>query len=275
MTPKRARFVELFPVALAVGCGSSGGNGYSLDVGADDGGPSLVLGADDASATGAFDAHIEQNHIAVTFVTLSCAGPCADVVAVPTGGQAPYTFKWDDGSTTATRHVCPTSSTSYNVKVTDTGTTGELARPAETVQVPLAANVIACPDGGAADAGAPGDGSVTGCMTLTNPFVSGSSCPDEGGATYGTFTLPFPMDAGASYTMTLIPGLASTTAGSVTFYGLTATCGVDTLATITVPANSTMPQSACLHPHETLSSIALDFIGWTNTMTFCAGCAAP
>ncbi len=150
VAPSLRWFVGLLPIALAVGCGSSGGNGYSLDVGADDSGPSLVLGAGDASVTGAFDAHIEQNHIAVTFVTLSCAGPCADVVAVPTGGQAPYTFKWDDGSTTASRHVCPASSTSYSVKVTDTGTSGELARAAETVQVPLAANVIACPDGGSA-----------------------------------------------------------------------------------------------------------------------------
>jgi hypothetical protein len=146
-------FVGLLLVALALGCGSGGGNQYSLDVGTDDGGPSLVLGSGDASGPAPFDAHIEQNHVTVTFVTLSCTGPCADVVAVPTGGQAPYTFEWDDGSTSASRQVCPTSSTSYNVKVTDTGTSGELARPAETVQVPLAARVIACPDGGASDGG--------------------------------------------------------------------------------------------------------------------------
>ncbi len=107
VAPGPFRFVGLLPVTLAVGCGGSGSNGYSLDVGTDDSGPGLVLSAGDASGPGAFDAHIEQNHIAVTFVTLSCAGPCADVVAVPTGGGAPYTFKWDDGSTVATRHVCP------------------------------------------------------------------------------------------------------------------------------------------------------------------------
>jgi hypothetical protein len=156
MTARRARFAGLLPVALALGCGSSGRAPYSLDVGSDDGGAPISLGSGlDARAQGALDAHIERNHITVTFVTLSCAGPCADVVAVPTGGQAPYTFKWDDGSASASRHVCPTSSTSYSVKVTDTGTSGELARAAQTVQVPLAANVVACPDGGARDAGLP------------------------------------------------------------------------------------------------------------------------
>ncbi len=42
------------------------------------------------------------------------------------------------------------------MNVTDTGTSGELAKAAQTVQVPLKANVIACPDGGTllVDAGA-------------------------------------------------------------------------------------------------------------------------
>ena len=260
-------------LATALGCGTSGQEQLSL--GQDDGGPSFAFAGGDANTSGALDAYIENSsHLAVKFVTLSCSGDCATVEAVGTGGYPPYTFKWDDGSISATRKVCPTSTTSYSVKVTDTGTVGELARAPETMQVPLTANVIACPDGGPSDA-APGDGSVSGCMTLTNPFVSASSCPDEGGATYGTFMLPFPLEEGASYTMTLIPTLASTTTAAVTFYGLTAACGLDTLGTITVPANNTMPQSACLHPQETLSSIAMDFIGWTNTMTFCSGCAAP
>src|ERR1700722_2706071 len=115
MRQRRARFVGLSLAALALGCGSSGGNEYGLDVGTDEGGSSFFLGSADASGLGALDAHIEQNHVTVTFVTLSCTGPCADVVAVPTGGHAPYTFKWDDGSTSASRRVCPTTSTSYVV----------------------------------------------------------------------------------------------------------------------------------------------------------------
>jgi hypothetical protein len=138
------------PVALSAGCGSSGGNGFTGEVGTYEPDGGSFSGADDSSTSGGLDAHIEENDVTVTFVTLTCTGPCADVVAVPTGGHAPYTFAWDDGPTNAMRQVCPSSTTNYSVRVTDTGTVGEFPRPAETVQVPLAANVIACPDGGVA-----------------------------------------------------------------------------------------------------------------------------
>jgi hypothetical protein len=172
MTPRHARFAGLLPVALALGCGD-GRN--SLEVGSDDGG---LFSMGDASSPGALDAHIEQNHVAVTFVTLACTGSCADVVAVPTGGYPPYTFKWENGSTSATRHVCPTASTSYDVKVTDTGTSGELARPAEMVQVPLAAEVLACPDAGISDASADGP---TDCVDLLT-VVAGTGMVSGPGA---------------------------------------------------------------------------------------------
>jgi hypothetical protein len=157
MTPRCARAAGAVLATAALGCGSNGGNLYSLPVGDDDGGGGSFAGSD-ATASGAFDAHIEQNHVTVTIVTLSCAGRCADVEAVATGGQPPYTFAWDDGSASASRQVCPASSTSYFVKVTDTATVGELARAAQTVQVPLTADVIACLDAGAREAGASGDG---------------------------------------------------------------------------------------------------------------------
>jgi hypothetical protein len=68
------------------------------------------------------------------------------VEAVGTGGNPPYSFKWDNGSTTATRQVCPSSSTSYNVKVTDTGSVGEITRGPETASASLTADVLSCPD---------------------------------------------------------------------------------------------------------------------------------
>jgi hypothetical protein len=144
--------VGVLLTAIGWGCGGNAGAGYSLPVGEDDGGSSGAFNGGDASALGPLDAHIEENHVTITFVTLSCSGPCADVEAVATGGHAPYTFAWDDGSTRATRRVCPASNASYQVKVTDTGVTGEVPRPPETVQVPLAAKVIACPDAGTVDA---------------------------------------------------------------------------------------------------------------------------
>jgi hypothetical protein len=106
----------------------------------------------------------------VQVLTLDCTGPCADVEAVATGGNPPYSFAWDDGFTSPKRHLCPSSSTSYAVSVSDTGTTGELAQPAETARATLAASVIACPDGGSVD-GASGE------ICLSNPSFEGTLAP--------------------------------------------------------------------------------------------------
>jgi hypothetical protein len=95
--------------------------------------------------------------VTVTFVTLSCAGECALVQAVASGGNPPYSFAWDDGSTAAMRQVCPSPTSVYGVKVSDTGTKGELGHPEESVHLPLTAKVLSsCADGGAlCEGGAP------------------------------------------------------------------------------------------------------------------------
>src|ERR1700722_10815625 len=74
------------PPIPTLGCRSSGGNLYSLPWATTTGAVAPSPGTD-ATASGAFDAHIEQNHMMVTIVTLTCAGRCADVEAVATGGQ--------------------------------------------------------------------------------------------------------------------------------------------------------------------------------------------
>ncbi len=152
MTARRPCRGLLLPLALALvvaGCGSS----KALDVGGDDGGGagSSFDNNGDAEVPDALTAQIEQNHIVVTFVTLSCSNACATVEAVASGGNPPYRFAWDDGSTSATLTACPTSTKSYGVTVSDTGMTGELARPPETARASLTAKVIACPDGGTPD----------------------------------------------------------------------------------------------------------------------------
>lgn len=156
-------------VLLVTACGTAGNTGYSLDVGEDDGG-TLRFVAGDGSSAGGFDAYIEQNQVAVKFITLSCSGDCATVQAVATGGDGPYSYAWDDGSTSATRRVCPAADVSYWVKVTDAGTTGEFTDPAQTVRVPLAASVLSCPDAG----GACVPGTYTGTWTGTG-IVDGSA----------------------------------------------------------------------------------------------------
>ena len=62
------------------------GNGYSLPVGADDGGGGEFAG-DGASGAGPLDAFIQEGRVTVKFVTIGCAGPCASVKAVATGGH--------------------------------------------------------------------------------------------------------------------------------------------------------------------------------------------
>ena len=93
--------IALAALALYPACGSEGSNAPSGDVGTYQPDAGLFTRAGDASSTNMLHAHIEANRMTVTFITVGCTGPCADVVAVATGGYAPYTFKWDDGSTSA------------------------------------------------------------------------------------------------------------------------------------------------------------------------------
>ncbi len=142
---------------LLVGCSAANAS-HSLSVGSDgsggsNGGPrgvgsgGLFTASDAGVATSnPLSAHIESPPgMTVTFVTLSCSNRCADVLVVAKGGFAPYTFAWTDGSTAQSRTVCPTSTTNYQVTVTDSGSTsGEFEHPAESVTATLTADVVAC-----------------------------------------------------------------------------------------------------------------------------------
>jgi hypothetical protein len=134
----------------------------------------------------------------VTFITLSCTGPCAEVEAVASGGDPPYMFAWEDGSTRATRQVCPTSSTSYRVKVTDTGSSGEFSRAPETTQVSLAASVIACPDASVSACGAGGSAPMPG------HYVGSVYRPPDGGV-----LSPAALDGGQPTTAAITIDLAT------------------------------------------------------------------
>jgi hypothetical protein len=180
-TTRRARVFGLLLAALAPGCGSTGHND-SLALGSDDDGDGSFAGSD-ASGVTALDASIEENHVTVTIVTLSCAGDCASVEAVATGGHPPYAFAWDDGSTNPSRQVCPASNTVYAVKVSDTGTAGEFPRPSESVRVPLTANVLACPDGGISDASPDGPSD---CETLLTVVAGSGMVSGDGGVSCNT-----------------------------------------------------------------------------------------
>jgi len=85
----------------------------------------------------------------LTIVTLGCAGACADVEAVATGGNPPYQFVWDDGATTARRHVCLDATMQLSVTATDTAlATDEFQHEAQTAIAKLNAQVLECNDAG-------------------------------------------------------------------------------------------------------------------------------
>ena len=110
-----------------------------------------------AGGTGALAADIENREgVALDVVTVACAGECFEVVAVARGGYPPYSYPWEDGSTSAVRRLCPDASQAFEVKATDRGyESEEFKRASETVTAAVTAEVLACPDAGVPDAATP------------------------------------------------------------------------------------------------------------------------
>jgi hypothetical protein len=164
-------------VLVLVGCGGDGG-GRGLRVGMngpEGGGNAGVAGIDNPSggASGGLDVmehalavEVQHESLAVELVTLRCAGECAEVEAVATGGHPPYTFAWDDGPTDAMRMLCSDATTTFGVAVTDTGIdTEELSYAARTERAEVTAAVLSCSD----------DGGVPEAeLCLENPSIEGT-----------------------------------------------------------------------------------------------------
>jgi hypothetical protein len=175
--------------SLLVGSeGSSGGATGGGTAGSGGQGP-ISLGGESSRG---FSAHIEENGVTVEIITLACVRECADVEAVATGGRQPYVFSWEDGSANPQRHVCPTSTTAYEAKVTDQGVaSGEFPRPPATASAKVTAEVLRCPaaekEGGALPANK--DGGIppaTGGFCIENPSLEGTPGLPE----LGTYQLP-------------------------------------------------------------------------------------
>jgi hypothetical protein len=186
MTPRPLPAAFVLAATLASfslpGCGSGGNTGTAGSVGNGDPDAGLTLLGPEAGGSGGLEAYIELGPVPVTRITLSCSDHCATVEAVGTGGNPPYTFSWDDGSTAAMRNLCPTSTTSYSVKVTDKAGGGELGHPAETAQAGVMVDVPSCPDGGvpdgsASDSGRPDGGAPDGSagLCIANPSFEGAA----------------------------------------------------------------------------------------------------
>jgi hypothetical protein len=131
----------------------------------------------DGGVTGTWQAlsvHVEDiDAMTIEVITLACAGDCAEVEAVASGGNPPYAFEWEDGSTRATRRVCLDADATVSVSATDTAVDAdEFHYDAHSVTAELSARVLDCADGGDRDAG-------QGAGCLENPSFEGPVTPDQ------------------------------------------------------------------------------------------------
>jgi hypothetical protein len=94
--------------------------------------------------------HVENPAgLTLEIVTLQCAGDCADLQAVARGGNEPYAFEWEDGSTSAARRVCLAAPATLSVRASDTAIdSAEFHHSAQTATANVAAQVRACADAG-------------------------------------------------------------------------------------------------------------------------------
>jgi hypothetical protein len=157
--------------------GASGGNGQ-----AGSGGSGRTR---DGGVTGTWQALSVQvediEGMTIELVTLECAGDCAEVEAVAHGGNPPYNFQWDDGSTEPRRVVCPASNTTLTVSGTDTAIdTDEFKYEAQTASADVTATVFDCSDAGTST---PPETCESGAL-IANPSFEGVERTNVSGADF-------------------------------------------------------------------------------------------
>ena len=153
----------------------SGSGGAGMDMGTGTGGNGTagskgVVGSDSELSVRVQD--IQK--MTIEIITLACAGDCADIEAVAHGGNPPYAFAWEDGSTSAPRRVCLDANTTLRVSATDTAIIDdEFSYAAHTVSTDVIASVLDCTDAGVPPA--------TGDFCIENPSLEGATGTAEMG----------------------------------------------------------------------------------------------
>jgi hypothetical protein len=185
----------------------AGASGSATKIIGSAGGGSLLGTAGTTSVTdNALTVHVEDiKAVRIELLTLACAGGCADIEAVASGGNAPYTFAWEDSSTSARRHVCLDADATLEVRTTDTAiSTAEFGYAAHTAYASVAASVLDCPDGGTCDLGTgtatPKSGHYVGdliCGAGSYSILNGMHV-DDASAGLGSITLDLAIDPGTA-----------------------------------------------------------------------------
>lgn len=111
----------------------------------------------------------------------ACDETCVDITAAVSGGNAPYHYLWDDGSTGAARHACFDTKLDFSVQVSDTAVVAqEFAHPMMTAMAHGSVVRMACP--AAEDDAGPATNSSVMCHPDTGPVCdlgSGHSLPED------------------------------------------------------------------------------------------------
>jgi hypothetical protein len=138
---KRILWVGGTLAVLGLGCGSS-----SIELGKEaEGG--MVFNSEDAGA-------VTSGPLVVSVTPALpdiCAGQCVTMVPTATGGTAPYSYRWSQGTPggSGAVTVCPVATTTYTATATDSsGDTGELGSADKTGSASVTVTVSAtCVDG--------------------------------------------------------------------------------------------------------------------------------
>lgn len=203
-------FGKLVALLVCLICACSGGSSSDLRVGAEPGGKGGGSAGTNAAGGGAgagmgsdktLGVEVEDiDKTRLEIITVACSGECADVEAIAHGGNPPYAFRWDDGSTDPRRHVCPAATTQLSVSVTDTAVDAdEFQYEAQTASAEVTAQVLDCGDAGSCDragGGAiPESGHYVGTLACANgEHLSDPQAADGGPPTTGTLTLNLDVD---------------------------------------------------------------------------------
>ena len=167
--------------------------------------------------------------LTLSVLTSGCAGSCAEITAAAHGGNPPYVYRWDDGSTSKTRRVCPQTDGILTVSVSDTEIVdAEFGYTPQTATATITSDVIECslPDAGSGEPDAGRDaGAAPVCRTVTvAPDVANgcrrlppsATCP----VTFGrnpsrTYELPYPVNTAGPHCLVALGNTHNGTSASL------------------------------------------------------------
>lgn len=271
-----------------IGC--SGGDSGGLRVGADpedDGragnGPMGVDnpldGLPPQQSENALGVEIQDDAgMTVELIVIACGGACIELQAVASGGNPPYAYRWDDGSTEQTRTLCFDEASTVAVSATDTAIdTEEFKRDALTTRTEADASVLACPDAGVTDGSMP-EGNA--CESLVTEGLPWDTCDT---AADWVIPLPAPLEAGESYSLRVTgEGLfVPDGAWDIEIWGSNNECTLETRLGAMRELNGPNDVTMCLVPEQRFTHLVYHLVSGsaaklsTFEYTLCSGCESP